>query len=346
MGVLKYNSVRYDIAGVDIQNTVNIPIPIHEQEAEVQEETAEPDNTEAQSEELVKQAKEAKREAEIAKKEEMLARRESEFAEKERELEKMKGELAALKEQYIEQGKQVIIEAKRRADDILDDAEQQANDIRADAEQNREGVYIKARAEGYEQGKKDGVAACLAEGQKILDDAKDYAEKINDEKADLFARYEKEIYETVMEIANKVTMDSMAVKDGTAAKKLIKKAAKDFRNSQLIRITLDENGATTELAGDYEYLKEICACENVEVELIADASPGTVIVDNGEEITDAGIQTQLRMIKELGDGKFRDSITPKRKKKAAKPKAEEEPDGQSEWQSGDVSEAFNFGSEE
>ena len=345
MGVLKYNSVRYDIAGVDIQNTVNIPIPIHEQEAEVQEETAEPDNTEAQSEELIKQAKEAKREAEIAKKEEMLARRESEFAEKERELEKMKGELAALKEQYIEQGKQVIIEAKRRADDILDNAEKQANDIREDAEQNREGVYIKARAEGYEQGRKDGVAACLAEGQRILDEARDFTESINEEKTELFARYEKEIYETVMDIANKVTLNSMAVKDGTAAKKLIKKAAKDFRNSQLIRITLDENGATTELAGDYEYLKEICACENVEVELIADASPGTVIVDNGEEITDAGIQTQLKMIKELGDGKFRDQAPKKRRKKApAKPDNE---DGeQSEWESGDISEAFNLDSEE
>ena len=345
MGVLKYCSVRYESGGVDIQNTVNIPVPVREQEAEVQEEPAE----QPQSEEAVKAAKEAKREKEIAKKEEMLAKREGELITKERELEKLKGELAALKEQYIEQGKEVIIEAKRRADDILDNAEQQANDIRADAEQNREGVYIKARAEGFEQGKKDGVAACLAEGQGILDEAREFTDRINEEKNELFARYEKEIYETVMEIANKVTMNSMAVKDGTAAKKLIKKAAKDFRNSQLIRITLDENGATTELAGDYEYLKEICACENVEVELIADASPGTVIVDNGEEITDAGIQTQLKMIKELGDGKFRDTLPKKRRKKApakSEVEAEEELDGEDgEWQSGDVSEAFNFGSE-
>ena len=327
MGVLKYCSVRYDSGGVDIQNTLNIPVPIHEQEAEKQEKTSQPGN------EAVKE------QAPKVSREEILAKRESELLLREKELEKLKSELAALKEQYIEQGKQVIIEAKRRADDILDNAEQQANDIRADAEQNREGVYIKARAEGFEQGKKDGVAACLAEGQRILDEARDFTEKINDEKTELFARYEKEIYETVMEIANKVTMNSMSVKDGTAAKKLIKKAAKDFRNSQLIRITLDENGATTELAGDYEYLKEICVCENVEVELIADASPGTVIVDNGEEITDAGIQTQLKMIKELGDGKFREQAPKKRRKKA-----KEEDSG--EWQSSEDSEAFNFDSEE
>ena len=333
MGVLKYGSVCYNSGGVDIQNTLNIPVPIHEQEPETP--------IEPQNEEMLE---EKEPEPQITK-EEILAQRESEIVMKERELEKLRRELATLKEQYIEQGKQVIIEAKRRADDILDNAEQQANDIRADAEQNREGVYIKARAEGYEQGRKDGVAACLAEGQRILDEAREFSDSINEEKTELFARYEKEIYETVMDIANKVTMNSMAVKDGTAAKKLIKKAAKDFRNSQLIRITLDENGATTELAGDYEYLKEICACENVEVELIADASPGTVIVDNGEEITDAGIQTQLKMIKELGDGKFRDQ-TPKKRRKKAPAKSEPENTDESEWQSGEVSEAFNFGSEE
>lgn len=345
MGVLKYTSVRYDGGGVDIQNTVNIPMAVKEQEVPEDEQ-----NRSAQEQEQEKSAPEPRFSVE-----EMLAQRETEILIKERELEKLRDELSELKDQYIEQGKQVIIEAKRRADGILANAETQADDIRADAEKNREDVYIKARAEGFEQGKKDGVAACMAAGQGILDEAREYSERINEEKTELFARYEKEIYETVMEIANKVTLNSMAVKDGTAAKKLIKKAAKDFRNSQLIRVTLDENGASTELAGDYEYLKEICMCEHVEVELIADAAPGTVIVDNGEEITDAGIQTQLKMIKELGDGKFRTPAPKKRRKKAA-PKTEAEEtskaerrdasEPQSEWQSADVSEAFSIGSED
>lgn len=341
MGVLKYSSVRYEGGGVDIQNTLDIPIPVHEQEA--------PEAEEDVNAELGEAAEEKEPEPRFSV-EELLAERESEILIKERELDKLREELNALKEQYIEQGKQVILEAKRRADDILDNAEQQANEIRADAEKNREGVFIKARAEGFEQGKKDGVAACRAEGQGILDEAREYSDCINEEKAELFARYEKEIYETVMDIANKVTLNSMSVKDGTAAKKLIKKAAKDFRNSQLIRITLDENGASTELAGDYEYLKEICMCENVEVELIADASPGTVIVDNGEEITDAGIQTQLKMIKELGDEKFRMPAPKKRRKKSEDKEqseaAKQVDEQQSEWQSGDLSDTLTLKSEE
>lgn len=306
MGVLKYGSVRYGGSGVDIANTFDVrgQRNVERPQRETSQEKAP--------------------EVSAVSRDEVLAERETQLIMRERDIEARQKELAALKEQYIEQGKEVILEAKRRAEGIVQNAEQQANEIVSGAERSRDDVFIKARAEGYEQGKKDGVAACLAAGQGVLDEAREYSELINDQKAELFERYEKEIYETVMEIANKVTMGSMAVKDGTAAKKLIKKAAKEFRNSQLIRITLDENGASTELAGDYEYLKELCAgAEHVEVELLKDAESGTIIIDNGEEITDAGIQTQLKMIKELGDGKFRSS-TPRKRKKASKPETDEE----------------------
>lgn len=327
MAVLKYNSVRYK-GGVDIQNTVDIPVPQKQPAEEIPPES-EPEKAEAEQE----QEEEIEETEPVPRftREEILVQRETELLVHEREVEQMKEDLARLKEQYIEQGKEVILEAKRRAEGIVENANKEAEDITADAEQNRDDVFIKARAEGFEQGKKDGVAACMAAGQNILDEAREYSERINEAKVQLFERYEQEIYETVMTIANKVTLNSMAVKDGTAAKKLIKKAAKDFRNSQMIRITLDENGASTELAGDYEYLKELCGgVEHVEVELLPDADPGTVIVDNGEEITDAGIQTQLKMIRELGSGKFdgKDAASTgskrRRKTKSSEASAEED----------------------
>lgn len=283
MSVLKVGSVRCG-GGVDISNRVEL----HRQEFPVLNTEEEPPHEQ------------------LPDREKLLDERESRIAQLEAELTAQRRQLDLLKEQYIEQGKEVILEAKRRADGIVSAAQQNADEITADAENNREGVFIKAKAEGFEQGRKDGVEACLAQGRDILDEAKAYSEKINSEKAALFEKYEKDIYETVMDIANKVTLDSMSVKDGTAAKKLIKKAAKEFRSSQLVRITLDKNGASEELAGDYEYLRELCGgAEHVEVELLPDAEQGTVIVDNGSEITDAGIQTQLRMIRELGSGKFR-----------------------------------------
>lgn len=310
MSVYKYNSIRYS-GGVDISNTLNtrreIPVEKIQPEQSAPEEAPKPEIQEVQR----------------VSAEDTLAKREAELKLAAEELEKRKRELAALKEQYIEQGKQVIIEAKRRADGIVNNANAEADAIVRDAEKKRDDVLIKARAEGFEQGKKDGAALALTESRNILDEARDFSDKINTGKAELFAKYEKDIYDTVMDIANKVTMNSMSVKDGTAAKKLIKAAAKDFRNSQLIRITLDENDASIELSGDYEYLKELCGgMAHVEVELLADAEPGTVIVDNGEEITDAGIMTQLRMIRELGDGKFK-GVSPK-KRSSRRKKSEDE----------------------
>ena len=324
MAVLKYNSVRYN-GGVDIQNTVDIPRPQMQPETEFLPESEEPEQEDTEQDLVPEQDEEP---VPRFTREELLVQRETKLLVHEREVEMLKEELAKLREQYIEQGKEVILEAKRRADGIIESARQEADDIIADAEQSRDDVFIKARAEGFEQGKRDGIAACLAEGQGVLDEARGFSDSINEGKVRLFERYEQEIFETVMTIANKVTLNSMAVKDGTAAKKLIKKAAKDFRNSQMIRITLDENGASTELAGDYEYLKELCGgVEHVEVELLADADPGTVIVDNGEEITDAGIQTQLKMIRELGSGKYGSkakSDSGKRKKKPAASETEPE----------------------
>ena len=311
MSVYKYNSIRYN-GGVDISNTLKMRREIPTESAKPAESAPEqaPNQPEVHEEPRVSV-------------EDALIKREAELKLAAEELEKRKRELAALKEQYIEQGKQVIIEAKRRADGIVNNANSEADAIVKDAEKKRDDVFIKARAEGFEQGKKDGAALVLTESRNILDEARDFSDKINTSKAELFAKYEKDIYDTVMEIANKVTMNSMSVKDGTAAKKLIKAAAKDFRNSQLIRITLDENDASIELSGDYEYLKELCGgMAHVEVELLADAEPGTVIVDNGEEITDAGIQTQLKMIQELGKGMFAGKLP--KKKRAKKSEAAEE----------------------
>ena len=255
---------------------------------------------------------------------EQLAQREKTLAEREAQIFAQQRELAELKERYIEQGKEVILDAKRRSEEIRAAAEQNAAQIIAEAEQSRDSVFIKARAEGFEQGRKDGMSAYLAEGKDTLDEARRINDEINLHRAELFEQYEAEIFDTVMEIANKVTLDSMSVKDGTVAKKLIKKAAKDFRTTQTVRITLDKNGASEELAADYEFLKELCGgAQHVEVELIADAEPGTVIVDNGSEIVDAGIQTQLKMIQELGSGKFK-LPTGRKRKKLAEDAPEEE----------------------
>lgn len=303
MSVLKRNSVYFG-GGVDISNSIDLPRPVHADKPEPEQKPSAPEkpNPEQQLKEAMLR----------------LEQREKELDEREKQLEQERQSLEEMKSRCIEQGKEVILEAKRRADSIINSANDNASQIIADAETNRDSVFIKAKAEGFEQGRKDGEEACLAAGRDILDEARAYAERINSEKEQLFAGYEKDIYDTVMQIAKKVTLDSITSKDSAAVKRLIKKAAKEFRNSERIKITLNENGANEELVADYEYLRELCGgIQYVDVELLPEAEPGTVIVDNGSEIVDAGIQTQLRMIQELGDGKF--NLPTKRKRRSPEP---------------------------
>ncbi len=307
MAVLKRNSVFCE-GGVDISNTVRVG--------------GRPNIAEAQ-----KQVGGHSAAPEAAEKTDLsteLELRLQLLRDREEQVQRQQMELTALKEQYIDQGKEIILDAKRRAEAIEAEANENAESIIANAEANRDDVFIKARAEGFEQGKKDGVEACLAAGQDVLDDARKFAESIVSEKGNLFEKYEQDIFETIMTIANKVTLDSLTAKDSTVVRKLIKKAAKEFRGADRIRITLDKNGATEELAADYEYLRELCGgVQNVEIELLPDAEAGTVIVEANGEITDAGIQTQLRMIQELGSGKFNMPM-PARGKGRKKPVTEEE----------------------
>ncbi|MDE6030354.1 MAG: hypothetical protein K2G32_01880 [Oscillospiraceae bacterium] len=163
MSVLKRNSVCYG-GGVDISNTLELRRKQELPSEQTQEES--------------EQAPEPVHENRA----ELLEKRERELDEREAAIAAQERELSELKELYIEQGKTVILDAKQRAESITKTAQENASKIVSEAEQNRDSVYIKAKAEGFEQGRIEGVDACLAEGQDVLNEARAFSESINAEK--------------------------------------------------------------------------------------------------------------------------------------------------------------------
>mgnify|MGYP006322755315 CR=1 FL=1 len=63
----------------------------------------------------------------------------------------------------------------------------------------------------------------IIQGVVSYEHAKALAESIVSEKGALFDKYEQDIYDTIMTIANKVTLDSLTAKDSVVVRKLIKK---------------------------------------------------------------------------------------------------------------------------
>lgn len=215
-------------------------------------------------------------------------------------------EIERIKQFYREEGEKALETAKQRAQQILSETEKQAEEYALQAKAQAQAIFEKSRNDGFAKGHEDGYAAGLDKCREMLAELKKVSEQINSEKQELFDSYEVEIFDTVMEIVNKITLNSLGQKDKALIKKTVKEAGKAFRNSEYVKLTLSKTDVSEEMAADADYFKKLFTnVKTVEVEVLKDAPSGTVIIDNGSEITDAGIQTQLKMIEELGRGKYR-----------------------------------------
>lgn len=224
---------------------------------------------------------------------------------------------------YRAEGEKALAEARERAQKILSDTEQQAQDYAAKAKAQAEAIFEKSKADGFAKGHEDGYAAGLDKCRDMLSELKKLSEQMVSDKAELFDSYEVEIFDTVMEIVNRITLNSLGQKDKAVVKKTIKEAGKSFRGSEYVKLTLSKTDVSEEMAADTDYFKKLFTnVKNVEVEVLKDAPSGTVIIDNGSEITDAGISTQLKMIEELGRGKYRRAPSRKKAKEQEEPLAE------------------------
>ena len=131
MSVLKRNSVYFG-GGVDISNTIDLkrfqPAPEPAQPAKQEPQPEEPKKPDPEQELL-----EAKR---------RLDDKLQQVAFREKQLEQQKKELEELKERCVQQGKDIILEAKNRAESIIRTANDNASQIVSDAEANRDSVKI------------------------------------------------------------------------------------------------------------------------------------------------------------------------------------------------------------
>ncbi|NMA79816.1 MAG: hypothetical protein GX967_04130 [Clostridiales bacterium] len=196
--------------------------------------------------------------------------------------------------------------ARERANEILKAADEELNKARARAQQiiasaNEQAKKIEEDAfndafdKGYRQGQSESRTKC----ESYIKAAAGLIAEINSKKDALFKRYENEILETALNIAEKITL-KIADNEKDALVSMIKSAAKHFRNSDYIKLTLSDVDVAVEIVSDQEFLSEILGgIPYIETELIGGGDGGTLILDNGSEIIDASVSAQLNMIREI-----------------------------------------------
>jgi len=231
------------------------------------------------------------------------------------ERERMLRECEELRSKYSDEAEQFMIRAKEKAAEVYEKtremAQQTIDEANEKSEQIKNNAADEGRKQGYDDGHKkgydEGYVAALKKCKDTLVELKSINEQIIAEKEQIFREYENQLFDTIFDIAQKITINSLKQKDKAVISKMIKEAGKRYRNSKNVKISLSSLDISETAEIDDAVLAEAFRPgTNVEIEILKDAPEGTLILDDGAEITDAGVPTQLKMIEQLGKGKYRD----------------------------------------
>ncbi|MCL1831799.1 MAG: hypothetical protein FWG45_02675 [Oscillospiraceae bacterium] len=232
-------------------------------------------------------------------------------------IDKQKAECERMKADYEAQCRQVLAQAEAEALKTIEDATSTAQLLRESAEKEcvnlRKTAQEHGYADGYASGEKpgydDGYARGREECTETLRELNEAMSRVPAEKDSIFKEYENQLFDLIFTISNKITAHSLNQKDKSVISRMLKEAARGFRGSSYVKVSLSKLDITESANVDLDELKSVFGKfgekQQVEFEILKDAPKGTLILDNGSEIADAGIQTQLKMIENLGKGKFR-----------------------------------------
>ena len=211
---------------------------------------------------------------ELSEKEELLSQKEKELLEKEQFI---TAEYERLMKEAEEKSKALFEETIKNAE--------------ADAEIIRKTAAEKGYSEGNEKSK--------ATAEKYLSAAAELVSQATAQKEAYYISHKDELIETACFLAEKLIATKLS-EDKSVIANIAANAAKDFRNSERVKISLASSDISAEATADIDYLKSLIkGIPDIEIEILENAKSGTVVLDNGSEIIDASVPTQLDFLKEI-----------------------------------------------
>lgn len=273
--IYKPQSYSYDFSEpVKLDNTVVLP----------GEEATEEENKPTEEElELERQKKAAEEEARI-------------LAEVEH---RVKTALEGLREKTDAERREILSKASQESKKITDDAREKTAAVLEKANKECAILKEKAKAEGFKEGFDEGKRQSLEKCEKYIDASAQLLSDINSKKDSYFMDAEEDMREIMCEMLEKITGEELKV-NPAVIENIIETAAKNFRNSDYIKVSLAQGEVSREIKTDAKLIKTIIPyIKDIEIEILPDAEDGTVILDNGEEILDASVPTQLEFLKEI-----------------------------------------------
>ena len=238
------------------------------------------------------------------------------------EREKLVEEYEAIRAKYEREAEQFVVRAREKATEIYEktkemaeqtirDAQEQSEIIKKEAAEEAKRLAEAAEKRGFEDGEKkgydEGYVKALKKCKDSLLELKNTAEQITADKTEIMMQYERQLFDTIFDICQKVTAGALAQKEKGVITRMIRETGKKYRSSKTVKLSVSKLDISEEAEIDEQLLKDVFrSCEHVDVEILEDAPSGTLMIDDGTEITDASVMTQLKMVEQLGKGKYRD----------------------------------------
>ncbi len=209
--------------------------------------------------------------------------------------------LAERSAQLEKERAEIIEQAKKEAAAITADTKAATMAVMEKAQNECLVLKEQAKSEGYSEGFAQGKEESLEKYKRYIDASGKLLSEINSRKEAYYISNEEEMRTAVFEMVKKITRAEL-VADPEIIEGIIAEAAKNFRNSDYIKVTLSEDEITEKFRTDEKLIKEIIPfVPEIEIEFDDEAEEGTIILDNGSEIVDAGVPTQLEFLREILD---------------------------------------------
>ncbi len=207
----------------------------------------------------------------------------------------------ARKKQMDAEYNRIVSSGNANAERLISDAKSKTRMVFEAAEEECRRLKEQSRMEGFEAGFEAGKNEAMKKCEKYLDACAKLFSEINAKKEAYYISHEYEMCRTVLDMVQKITMSEIKT-DPSVIDRMAANAAKSFRNSDYIKISVSKGEASKEFVSDAEFVKSLIPfIPEIEVEELSheDAPAGTVVIDNGSEIIDASIPTQLDFLKEI-----------------------------------------------
>jgi flagellar assembly protein FliH len=219
--------------------------------------------------------------------------------------------LCSLREDLYEiydQRETILKEAKQEALKIISTAKKDAQD---EIEQKKTAGYEKGYNGGVEAGKKQGYVegykigkeeitdVLQKQNESVLNEIAQMLEKIETEKKSIILQYEKNLTKLSIDIAEKIIRHKIHSEDYTVVS-IIEGVIKDYRNVEWIKIYISDKDDAIAVQADKKLINELNKIsDDVKIEVSEEIEEGGAIVETPDGIVDAGINTQLKNLKEM-----------------------------------------------